>query len=135
MPGSGGGAGPRPSTGWSCSSSTAWCGAFGILLTVATGGDREVVPLIAAAPLPLVDWLYFAKLESSARQATIGKRALGIAVTDLAGRRISFGRATGRYFAKFLSSVAAIGFLMAGFTARKQALHDMIAGCLVVRRR
>ena len=73
-------------------------------------------------------------MESSAKQATVGKMALGIIVTDLDGRRIGFGRATGRYFAKILSALTlGIGFLMAGFTERKQALHDMVASCLVVK--
>jgi uncharacterized RDD family membrane protein YckC len=59
---------------------------------------------------------------------------LGLKVTDLEGRRISFARATGRHFAKILSGLMFfIGFIMAGFTQRKQALHDMIAGTLVVR--
>ncbi|PYV64750.1 MAG: RDD family protein, partial [Acidobacteria bacterium] len=58
----------------------------------------------------------------------------GLKVTDLAGRRISFARASGRYFAKYLSSMTLlIGYIMAGFTERKQALHDMIAGTLVIR--
>jgi len=82
----------------------------------------------------VVGWLYFALMESSAKQATVGKMALGIIVTDLDGRRIGFGRATGRYFAKILSALTlGIGFLMAGFTERKQALHDMVASCLVIR--
>jgi len=82
----------------------------------------------------VVGWLYFALMESSAKQATVGKMALGIVVTDLDGRRIGFGRATGRYFAKILSALTlGIGFLMAGFTERKQALHDMVASCLVIR--
>jgi uncharacterized RDD family membrane protein YckC len=56
-------------------------------------------------------------------------------VVDLAGHRLSFARASGRFFGKILSSMTLlIGFLMAGFTARKQALHDMLAGCLVIRR-
>jgi uncharacterized RDD family membrane protein YckC len=79
-------------------------------------------------------WLYFAKLESGPKQATLGKRLLGLRVTDFAGERISFGRATGRTFAKFVSALPLeIGFMMAGWTERKQALHDMIAGTLVVR--
>ena len=80
-------------------------------------------------------WLYFALMESSSKQATLGKMALGIIVTDLNGNPISFGRATGRYFGKILSGIILyIGYLMAGFTEKKQALHDMIAGCLVVNR-
>ncbi len=81
----------------------------------------------------VVSWLYSSLLESSPWQATLGKRAIGIQVTDLAGSRITFGRATGRHFAKILSALTiGIGFLMAGFTKRKQALHDMVADTLVV---
>jgi uncharacterized RDD family membrane protein YckC len=79
-------------------------------------------------------WLYFALMESSSWQATLGKKALGLRVTGMDGQRIGFGRATGRYFGKILSALTLfIGFMMAGFTPRKQALHDMIAGTLVVR--
>jgi uncharacterized RDD family membrane protein YckC len=81
------------------------------------------------------NWLYYVLLESSAWQATLGKKALGLEVTDMAGRRISFARATGRYFGKIVSAfILMIGFIMAGFTAQKQALHDMMAGCLVIRK-
>ena len=84
----------------------------------------------------VITWLYFALLESSTRQATFGKMALGLFVTDLEGNRLSFARASGRYFSKIISGMTfTIGFLMAGFTAKKQALHDMIAGCLVLVRR
>jgi uncharacterized RDD family membrane protein YckC len=81
-------------------------------------------------------WLYFALCESSAWQATVGKRALGLVVTDYAGDRVTFGRASGRFFARFITGLLpfAIGYIMAGFTEKKQALHDMIAGCLVIRR-
>ena len=81
-------------------------------------------------------WLYYALMESSAWQATLGKKALGLEVSDLNGRRPTFGRATGRFFGKFVSFPVAlgVGYLMAGFTARKQALHDMLAGCLVIRK-
>lgn len=83
----------------------------------------------------VVWWLYYAFLESSSKQATLGKMALGIQVVDQQGGRISFGRATGRHFAKVISGmILLIGYLMAGFTAKKQALHDMMAGCLVVNR-
>ena len=81
------------------------------------------------------NWLYYALLESSAWQGTLGKKALGLEVTDMAGQRVSFARATGRYFGKIVSAfVLMIGFIMAGFTAQKQALHDMMAGCLVIRK-
>jgi uncharacterized RDD family membrane protein YckC/Tfp pilus assembly major pilin PilA len=80
-------------------------------------------------------WLYYALMHSSSHQATVGKRAVGIKVTDLAGERIGFARATGRYFATILSSLTLfIGFVMAGFTERRQTLHDMLASTLVVSR-
>jgi uncharacterized RDD family membrane protein YckC len=78
-------------------------------------------------------WLYFAFMESSANQATLGKMALGLRVTDMNGNRISFGRATGRYFGRIVSSIILmIGYIMAAFTEKKQALHDMMAGTLVL---
>jgi len=78
--------------------------------------------------------IYEAALTSSSRQATVGKMALGLRVTDLNGQRITFARALGRFFAKYISSLTlGIGYVMAGFTERKQGLHDMIAGTLVVR--
>ena len=79
-------------------------------------------------------WLYFALMESSSYQATLGKQALGIKVTDRFGNRVTFGRATGRYFGKIVSGlILAIGFFMAGWTTRRQALHDLMADTLVVR--
>lgn len=81
-----------------------------------------------------VQWLYFALMESSEKQATVGKMVLSIKVTDLNGNRISFARASGRFFGKILSGlILGIGYIMAGFTERKQALHDMLAETLVVR--
>lgn len=83
----------------------------------------------------IVGWLYYAFFESSQYQATPGKMALQIKVTDMSGNRVSFARATGRYFGKFLSGlILMIGYIMAGFTEKKQALHDILAGCLVVNR-
>lgn len=82
----------------------------------------------------VIHWLYFALQESSSAQATLGKRAVGIKVTNLEGQRIGFGQATGRFFGKIISGLTLlIGYMMASFTERKQALHDMIAGTLVVR--
>jgi uncharacterized RDD family membrane protein YckC len=81
------------------------------------------------------NWLYFSLFESSKLQGTLGKAALNIRVTDSEGKRISFGRATGRYFAKLLSgALFLIGYLIQPFTKRRQALHDLIAATLVVRR-
>ncbi|MGB5971582.1 MAG: RDD family protein, partial [Spirulinaceae cyanobacterium] len=114
----------------------------------------------------LISWIYFAGMESSGLQATFGKKVLGIVVTNTNGNKISFGKATGRYFAKsifilvwivaFIIGVMAsmegdnsfywgvagllfiiglllffIGYIMAAFTTEKQALHDIIARCLV----
>jgi uncharacterized RDD family membrane protein YckC len=82
----------------------------------------------------VVFWLYFALMESSHLQATVGKMALGLKVTDDAGRPLSFGQATGRHFAKYISfMIAMIGFIMIALTEKQQGLHDMIAGCLVVK--
>ena len=95
----------------------------------ATMGTAVVITTVMA-------WLYFALLESSPWQATLGKLALGIRVTDLEGKRISLPRALGRYPAKFLSTIIlGIGFLMVAWTRRKQGLHDMIAGTLVLNGR
>lgn len=81
-------------------------------------------------------WLYFSLMESSSKQATLGKIVCDLRVTDLNGQRISFGRATGRYFAKCLSwLILCIGFLMIAFTERNQGLHDMLAGTLVMKGR
>lgn len=92
------------------------------------------VPQIVSDVAPLIFfWLYFSLMESSEKQATVGKRILGIRVTDINGGRISFLRATGRTFGKFISMIiVGIGFLMVAFTKRKQGLHDMIAKTLVV---
>jgi len=79
-------------------------------------------------------WLYEAVMLSSPYQATLGKMIFGMKVTDLNGNRISFGRATGRHFAKWISGmILCIGYLMVGFTERKQGLHDLLAGTLVRR--
>jgi len=80
-------------------------------------------------------WLYYAYCESSDWQATPGKKVLNLIVTDLNGDRVSFGRASGRFFAKMISGMIplGIGYIMAGFTEKRQALHDMIASCLVLR--
>jgi uncharacterized RDD family membrane protein YckC len=84
----------------------------------------------------LISWLYHAYLESGEKQATWGKSAMGLYVTDLAGQRISFARATGRFFAKIITGMIPlfIGWIMAAFTERRQALHDMIAGTVVLKR-
>lgn len=96
--------------------STAFVGAYGMIL--------------------ILNVLYFALLESSARQATLGKMAVGLIVTDERGNRIGLGRALGRYLAKILSGlILLIGFIMVAFTDRKRGLHDMLAGTLVLKGR
>lgn len=77
---------------------------------------------------------YFVLMESSHWQATIGKRVCRLRVTDTDGRRISIPRALGRYLGKFVSGfILGIGFLMVGWTRRKQGLHDLMADTLVMR--
>jgi uncharacterized RDD family membrane protein YckC len=79
-------------------------------------------------------WLYHAFLESGPHQSTWGKRVLGLKVTGVTGQRISFGHASGRYFSTLVTNMTmGIGYVMVAFTDRKQALHDMIAGTLVVK--
>jgi uncharacterized RDD family membrane protein YckC len=80
-------------------------------------------------------WLYHAKMESSSWQATLGKKALNLRVTDLYGAPVSFSRATGRHFGKLITGLIplGVGFMLAGLTERRQALHDMLASCLVLR--
>ncbi len=83
----------------------------------------------------MLGWLYFALMESSKFQGTIGKIFLKIRVTDLEGNKIDFIKASIRHFSKFLSGIIlGIGFLMVLWTDRKQALHDIIAKTLVVNR-
>jgi uncharacterized RDD family membrane protein YckC len=84
----------------------------------------------------IVNWLYCALMMSSAKQATVGKMALGLKVTDMSGGRITFGRATGRFFAQYLSALPLLlGYLIQPFTERNQALHDLLVGTVVVRGR
>ncbi|MBQ0798856.1 MAG: RDD family protein [Porticoccaceae bacterium] len=110
---------------------------FGDLDSLSETGESAFIGMILGynAVTIVLQWLYFALQESSAGQATLGKRAVGIIVTDLDGERVSFMRATGRHFGKILSSmILLIGFIMVAFTQHKQGLHDMIAGTLVVKK-
>lgn len=107
-----------------------------IVLTILPRLILLVVVYLAGA------WLYWALMESSSWQATLGKKALGLYVTDMAGNRATFARTSGRFWAgRGIAMVPYLGGLyflisciMAGFTERKQALHDMIANCLVMRK-
>lgn len=87
-----------------------------------------IIPIIAP-------WLYFALQESSKSGSTVGKSAMGIRVTDMNGERIGFGPATGRFFGQILSVMTLfIGYFMMLFNSRRQTLHDMMAGTIVIRR-
>jgi uncharacterized RDD family membrane protein YckC len=99
--------------------------------------DTGTTPQLIALRLLIlmVQWVYFALLESSPWQASLGKKLLGLQVTDLEGKRISFARASGRFFATLLSGfILLIGFIMIAFTQRKQALHDILTDCLVIKK-
>lgn len=119
---------------------------FVILLVIGVGVSADagnfsedslgIAGLLAIVAVAIViPWLYFALMESGEGRATLGKRALGLVVQRQDGERIGFGRATGRHFSKMLSSIMMIGYLMQPFTARKQALHDLITDVVVVRQR
>jgi len=83
----------------------------------------------------VIGWLYYAEMESSASRATVGKMALGIVVVDDSGRRLSFNKATGRFFGKFISVLTLnVGFVMAALTQNKQALHDIISSTYVIEK-
>ena len=107
----------------------------GICITVVAGGSHG-----KPSPLtPLLAWIavgfYYVIFESSSMQATPGKRAMDLKVTDLQGERIGFGRALGRMLGHILSFMTlSVGFAMAVFTERRQTLHDKMAGTLVVSR-
>ncbi len=100
----------------------------------AAGGSAEGAGILGFLLGSLGGWLYYALMESSPKQATIGKMAMGIYVADLDGGKITFATATGRYFAKILSGlILLIGYIMAAFTEKKQALHDQMAGTVVLK--
>lgn len=111
-----------------------------ISLLLAIGSGQDLMDANAEPTFGFSDILgvfigvaYFAGFESSSWQATPGKRALGMIVVDTNGARISFGKAVGRYFAKILSGlILLIGYIMIAFTERKQGLHDLMLGTLVV---
>lgn len=110
-----------------------------LLIGLAASGDEDSA--LAAALIGVfyllslvLNWLWFTLSESSKWQASPGKKILGLKVTDEQGARIGFGKANGRYWSKLLSGMLFLaGFLMVGFTERKQGLHDKLAGTLVSR--
>lgn len=83
----------------------------------------------------VVGCIYSVTLDSSSKQGTWGKQIMGLKVTDLSGHRISVGRAFGRFFARYLSAcTCGIGFLLPLFTEKRQTLHELICGCLTLRK-
>jgi uncharacterized RDD family membrane protein YckC len=107
----------------------------GLILAIPNVIFKFVLPEgVADLATILLGWLYGALLESGDNQATLGKKAMNIRVTDLDGERISFGKASIRHFSKIISALLIlIGYLMQPFTEKRQALHDMIAGTLVYK--
>jgi uncharacterized RDD family membrane protein YckC len=113
---------------------------FAILIYLKLGFDAAIfnvgsqgVSLVIFLASFILPWLYFALFESGTWQATPGKRIMGIYVTNLNAERISFGRASARYFGKVISSITfLVGYVMAGFTENKQSLHDKLADTLVL---
>ncbi|MGK7901692.1 MAG: RDD family protein [Hormoscilla sp.] len=102
-------------------------------------GTRAELNMFALSLYPTLfsfSLLYHTVLMSSAKQGTFGKMAMGIIVTDMNGNKISCRKATVRFFSSILSILTlGIGYLMAGFTKKKQTLHDVIAGSLVLKKR
>ena len=111
--------------------------AFIIRAPFASGGRVSDVDLESIFILICIVtvWLYYALMESSRNQATLGKLACGLVVTDIHGQRIGFGQASGRYFGMYISiMILGIGFFMCAWTETKQCLHDMLANCLVLKK-
>jgi len=99
-------------------------------------GPIIVAALLLVAVLIVVNWLYEALMTSSPRGATLGKVALGLRIVRFDGAQLSFGRATARHFVKYIVTPAVplfIGYIMAAFTNRKRALHDILADTLVIK--
>jgi uncharacterized RDD family membrane protein YckC len=113
---------------------------FGVQISVAAGvilmAPQDVRAIANLAPVSAaLSWAYFALMESSPLGATVGKLALGLYVTDSRGDPITFVRASARYWLKIVSTlILMLGWFMAAFTPQKQALHDVIAGTLVLRK-
>jgi uncharacterized RDD family membrane protein YckC len=115
---------------------------MGFVFVMLAGGDQDAAQAAMAAANVcsqllgfVIGLTYYVVLETSPKQGTWGKQIVGIKVTDLQGNRITVGRAFGRYFAKIITGCTlGIGFLMPLFTEKKQTLHDMIAGCLALKK-
>ncbi len=114
-------------------------GVIGLVLGIMGSSEEAIEEIAGNVGLLLgltLNWLYFTILESSTWQATFGKKNLSLNVTDLNGNRITFGRANARYWSKFISTIIlGIGYIMAAFTEKHQALHDMIGGTFVMKKK
>lgn len=115
---------------------------IGFVFMVVAGNNPDAQPgALVAANLcsgllgMVISFLYYVLFETSQKQGTWGKQIVGIKVTDLNGNRLTAGQAIGRWFAKFLTGCTfGVGLLMPLFTEKKQTLHDMIAGCLALKK-
>ena len=110
-------------------------GVYGMmrLCGIAAAETQSVMRLFSAVILLLTAWIYNTCLESTDKQATWGKGLLGIKVVGDDGAPLLFGRANGRFWAKFFSALTlGVGFLACLFTDKRQALHDLVAGACVV---
>ena len=106
-----------------------------VALSKDPGPDKVMLSLFGNLVGFILQWLYFAMMECGPRMGTYGKSAMNIMVLDTSGDQISFGRASARYFSKSLSLITfLVGYIMAGFTPEKRALHDYVAGTMVVKR-
>lgn len=115
-----------------------------VMLTMATANannpdDAQAAGILANVCINIIGFvvaaIYYVMLDASAKQGTWGKQIVGIKVADLQGRRISVGRAIGRFFARYLSvCTCGIGFLLPLFTQNRQTLHDLICGCIVINK-
>jgi uncharacterized RDD family membrane protein YckC len=107
---------------------------FGGILGAGGAGAEAIIFQYVGLNL-IIGWAYFAVQESSAAQATLGKRACGLVVVSETGGRLTLPRATGRYFAKGLSGLLlGVGLIIVAFTDRKRGMHDMMAGTYVIRK-
>lgn len=133
-----------PPTTFVVDSDLSYGGFWARLAAAFIDGFVMLIPIVVLSAIPVIGWLgavvaawlYFALMESGERGATLGKRAMRLQVVSADGaERIGFGRATGRFFGRYLSMLLFYaGYLIQPFTARKQALHDMVSGTVVVSR-
>lgn len=115
-----------------------WIGFFNLPPSLFSGASEGTVLLVLRGLVVMIglagSWLYYTLTESSPLGGSLGKVLLGIRVTDMSGRGISWSQANRRFWWKQLSLLSIVGWLMQPFTAKKQALHDQQAGTLVLRR-